>query len=73
MRSKGFKVNNIDCTIILEKPKLREFVTEMSQNIARICGTNEENINIKATTEEGLGFTGRKEGVAVHAVTILKR
>ena len=45
----------------------------MSQNIARICGTDEENINIKATTEEGLGFTGKGEGIAVHAVTVLKK
>ena len=73
MKNKGFCIENIDCTIIAEKPKIRGFVTEMSQNIARICGVFEENINIKATTEEGLGFTGNGDGIAVHSVCLLKK
>ena len=68
MENEKYSIGNIDCTIIAQKPKLSTFVTQMSQNIARVCKTNEENINLKATTEEGLGFTGTGEGIAVHSV-----
>ena len=71
MENEKYSIGNIDCTIIAQKPKLSTFVTQMSQNIARVCKTNEENINIKATTEEGLGFTGSGEGIAVHSVCLL--
>lgn len=71
MENEKYSIGNIDCTIIAQKPKLSTFVTQMSQNIARVCKTNEENINIKATTEEGLGFTGSCEGIAVHSVCLL--
>ena len=71
MGNEKYSIGNIDCTIIAQKPKLSTFVTQMSQNIARVCKTNEENINIKATTEEGLGFTGTGEGIAVHSVCLL--
>lgn len=71
MEDEKYSIGNIDCTIIAQKPKLSTFVTQMSQNIARVCKTNEENINIKATTEEGLGFTGLGEGIAVHSVCLL--
>ena len=71
MENEKYSIGNIDCTIIAQKPKLSTFVTQMSQNIARVCKTNEENINIKATTEEGLGFTGTGEGIAVHSVCLL--
>ena len=71
MENEKYSIGNIDCTIIAQKPKLSTFVTQMSQNIARVCKTNEENINIKATTEEGLGFTGLGEGIAVHSVCLL--
>ena len=71
MENEKYSIGNIDCTIIAQKPKLSTFVTQMSQNIARVCKTNEENINIKATTEEGLGFTGTGDGLAVHSVCLL--
>ena len=71
MEDEKYSIGNIDCTIIAQKPKLSTFVTQMSQNIARVCKINEENINIKATTEEGLGFTGSGEGIAVHSVCLL--
>lgn len=71
MENEKYSIGNIDCTIIAQKPKLSTFVTQMSQNIARVCKINEENINIKATTEEGLGFTGTGEGIAVHSVCLL--
>ena len=71
MENEKYSIGNIDCTIIAQKPKLSTFVTQMSQNIARVCKINAENINIKATTEEGLGFTGSGEGIAVHSVCLL--
>ena len=71
MEDEKYSIGNIDCTIIAQKPKLSTFVTQMSQNIARVCKINAENINIKATTEEGLGFTGSGEGIAVHSVCLL--
>lgn len=71
MERENYSIGNIDCTIIAQRPKLSTFVTQMSQNIARVCKTNAENINIKATTEEGLGFTGTGEGIAVHVVCLL--
>ena len=67
----GFTVQNIDCTIIAEKPKLMPYVNEMKKNIADILDIPHNNINIKATTEEGLGFTGKKKGIAAHAVCII--
>lgn len=72
MDDENYSVGNIDCTIIAQKPKLSKFATQMSQNIARICKISEENVNIKATTEEGLGFTGTGEGIAVHSVCLLE-
>lgn len=71
MENENYSIGNIDCTIIAQKPKLSSFVTKMSQNIARVCKTREENVNVKATTEEGLGFTGTGEGIAVHCVCLL--
>lgn len=69
--SLGYKIGNVDCTVIAQKPKIGKYVTEMAENIARLCKTEVSNINVKATTEEGLGFTGRLEGISAHAVCIL--
>lgn len=65
---KGFIVNNIDCTVIAQKPKLAPFIVQMKSNIARVCGIESDRVNVKATTEEKLGFTGRLEGISTHAV-----
>lgn len=65
---KGFIVNNIDCTVIAQKPKLAPFIVQMKSNIARVCGIESDRVNVKATTEEKLGFTGRLEGISAHAV-----
>ncbi len=67
----GYVVGNVDATIIAQKPKLAPFIPEMRTNIARIIGIEENCINVKATTEEGLGFTGTEQGIAAHAVALL--
>jgi 2-C-methyl-D-erythritol 2,4-cyclodiphosphate synthase len=70
---KGFYVVNADCTVCLEKPKIASFVPEMKKTISEILGTREENVSIKATTTEKLGFTGREEGVVAIAVVLLDK
>jgi len=67
----GFKVNNIDAVIIAEKPCLAEYIGAMEENISRVLALDKQCINIKATTTEGLGFTGRGEGIAAQAVCSL--
>ena len=71
LRAKGFSVGNIDATILAQKPKLAPHVSLMRENIARIVGVDAGLVNIKATTEEGLGFTGTEQGIAAHAVALL--
>lgn len=71
LKKEGFEVGNIDATILAQKPKLAPYIPLMRRNIAAIVGIEENCINIKATTEEGLGFTGTEQGIAAHAVTLL--
>jgi ygbB family len=68
---KGYVVENIDATIIAQKPKMRPYITEMEQNIAKALGIDESQINVKATTEEGLGFTGTEQGISSQAICAL--
>lgn len=68
---RGFGIGNIDATIIAQSPKLAPYIDAMRKNIADICKTDYDNVNIKATTEEKLGFTGEKKGIAAHAVCLL--
>jgi 2-C-methyl-D-erythritol 2,4-cyclodiphosphate synthase len=68
---KGYRVNNIDCTVCLEKPKIASYIPEMKNTISAILETSPENISIKATTTEKLGFTGREEGIVALAVVLL--
>ena len=68
----GFRVGNIDCTVLCQRPKLRPYIDAMRQNIALACGVRVDRVSVKATTEEGLGFTGRGEGIAAHAVCLLE-
>ena len=72
MNSQGAKIQNIDSTIILQKPKVAPYIEKMKKNIAFALGCSEERVNVKATTEEKLGFTGREEGIAAHAVVLLE-
>jgi len=68
---KGYRISNIDSTIIAEKPKLSPFIDEMKANIAAVLQLDKDCIGIKATTSEGLGFTGRGEGIAAYAVAAI--
>ena len=68
----GFQPSNIDATVVAQRPKLRPFVQEMRNHLAVICGLPVEAVSVKATTEEKLGFTGREEGIAAHAVCLIK-
>lgn len=69
----GYEILNIDSTVIAEAPKLSPFIAKMKKNIADSLGINEENVNVKATTEENLGFTGRKEGISAHSICLLHK
>lgn len=69
---KGYKLGNLDVTVIAQKPKLLPYIPKMVDNTAKVLGADVDRINIKATTEEHLGFTGREEGIAAHAVCILE-
>ena len=73
MREKGYMVSNLDATLILQKPKVAPYIEKMRENIAFGLGCDVENVNVKATTEEHLGFTGREEGAAAHCVVLLSR
>ena len=68
----GCRVQNIDSTIIAQKPKLSPYVNEMKEKISKVLNLPCGSVNIKATTEEGLGFTGKKKGIAAHAVCIVE-
>ena len=72
LEEKGYKVGNIDATVIAQKPKMAPYISQMAENIAKDCKTDIKNINVKATTEEGLGFTGELLGISAHAVCIIK-
>ena len=69
---KGYSLGNLDVTVIAQAPKLAPHIPQMRQNIAAQLSVDTGRVNIKATTEEGLGFTGRKEGIACHAVCLLE-
>jgi len=73
IKAKGFSVVNIDCTICLENPRISPYVQEMKNSVSAIVETDAENVSIKATTTEKLGFTGREEGVVALAVVLLNR
>ena len=71
LRENGYQVGNIDVTMIAQKPKLKDYIPQMRENIARVLETDVSRINVKATTEEHLGFTGDGSGMACHAVCLL--
>ena len=72
VKGRGFRVGNIDVTMIAQKPKLRPHIPAMQENIAKALGVDPSRVNVKATTEERLGFTGRQEGMSCHAVCLLE-
>ncbi len=71
IQQQGYVVGNIDATIVAQKPKLRPYIGQMEQNIANVLAIAKEQVNVKATTEEGLGFSGRQEGISAQAVCSL--
>lgn len=73
LREKGYKVINVDATILAEKPKMLSYIPEMRENIAKDLGLSVNEVSVKATTEEGLGFTGTGQGIAAHAVCLIKQ
>lgn len=71
LKEKGYKIGNIDATVIAQKPKMAPYIQDMCQNIAKDCKISVECVNVKATTEEGLGFTGALEGISAYAVCVI--
>jgi 2-C-methyl-D-erythritol 2,4-cyclodiphosphate synthase len=69
--SRGYRLGNLDATIIAQQPKMAPHIPTMRSNIASVLNTDLEQVNVKATTEEGLGFSGRGEGIAAHAVVLM--
>ena len=72
VKEAGYRVSNIDVTMIAQRPKLRPHIEQMEANIARAVGVDVSRVNVKATTEEKLGFTGTEQGMACHAVCLLE-
>lgn len=73
LRENGYKVINVDATIIAQKPKMKPYIPEMRMNIAAALSTSIDNISVKATTEEEMGFTGRGEGISAHCVCLIDK
>lgn len=73
LQETGWRLENLDATILAQQPKLASYLPKMRRNLAHRLGVTEDQVNVKATTEEGLGFTGRGDGIAAHAVVLLER
>ena len=73
LKENGYAVVNVDATVVLQKPKLLPYIQKMRSNIAFALNVDESAINVKATTEERLGFTGREEGISAHAVALIEK
>ncbi|MBO5861276.1 MAG: 2-C-methyl-D-erythritol 2,4-cyclodiphosphate synthase [Alistipes sp.] len=71
IEQKGYKVGNVDCTIAMQRPKLRPHIDTMRSTLASVIGIEVDRVSVKATTTERLGFEGREEGVSVHSVVLL--
>jgi 2-C-methyl-D-erythritol 2,4-cyclodiphosphate synthase len=73
LRDAGYELGNADITVAAERPKLNPHIPEMKQTLAEVLKTDVDNISIKATTTEGLGFTGRQEGIAAYATVLIEK
>ena len=73
LRDNGYAVINVDATIIAQRPKMKPYIPEMRMNIAAALSTSIDNISVKATTEEEMGFTGRGEGISAHCVCLIDK
>ncbi len=72
VKGRGYRICNIDTTVLAQKPKLKPFVLQMRKHIAEACEVSMDQVSVKATTEERLGFTGAEQGIAAHAVCLLE-
>jgi 2-C-methyl-D-erythritol 2,4-cyclodiphosphate synthase len=72
LKAKGFKIGNIDAVVVAEQPRISPFIDDMRGNISRTLGINPEQVMVKATTTDGLGFAGRGEGIAAYAVALVE-
>ena len=72
LNENGYKIVNIDSTVIAQSPKLKDYIVKMRENIAYACNIDVDCVSVKATTEEHLGFTGRKEGISAHSVCLIE-
>ena len=72
VREAGYRISNVDVTVLAQKPKLSGYIPQMRENLARVLELDLSRVSVKATTEEGLGFTGNMEGMACHAVCLLE-
>ena len=73
LHAEGYTVGNLDCTVLAQAPKLAPHIAQMRRNLAQCMDVDVDRISIKATTEEGLGFTGAREGIAAHAVVLIEK
>ncbi len=73
LKENGYKLSNADITVIAQKPKLMPYIDQMRENISNALECDKAQVNIKATTEEKLGFTGREEGISTHAVVLIEK
>lgn len=73
LQQQRYRVVNIDCTVIAQAPKLKQYIPQMAENISKTCGLTPGAVNVKATTEEQLGFTGAGQGIACHAVCLIQK
>lgn len=73
LNERGYRIENVDSTIVCQAPKLKDFIPAMVVNIAGVLGLSPEQVNVKAKTEEGLGFTGSGEGVSAYAVAMIEK
>jgi 2-C-methyl-D-erythritol 2,4-cyclodiphosphate synthase len=72
LEESGWRVVNIDATVVAEKPRLREYIDDMRQNLSQVLGVGLDRVSVKASTNNGLGFTGNGEGIAVYAVALIE-
>ncbi|WP_138159189.1 2-C-methyl-D-erythritol 2,4-cyclodiphosphate synthase [Peptoniphilus catoniae] len=73
MSNKGYRISNLDTIVVAQEPKLKDYIDIMREKLAEILNTSVDNVSVKATTTEKLGFEGREEGISAHAVVILER
>lgn len=73
LAEKGYRIGNVDATIVAQKPKMKDFIPQMNENIAQVLGVSPDDVNVKATTEEKLGFTGVEQGISAYAVAGIEK